>query len=803
MTPATSDVPSSSAAPTPEIFAEQVRLLYELARAGIVGMVFVAAVLTTVLWQVGNRSGLAEWMLFVVVVSVARYALIIAYRRAQPSAAEAPQWAHRFVAGAAFGGLCWGLAGGVLLPQQEPLAQVFITFVVGGMASGALAYLSSVRRAFAAYAAPALLPLAIVFIYLGGFLYIGMGIMVLAFTGLLLAASTRANAAYRDSFALRYENRQLIDNLAHANAELRTAASEHRRMENALDQQRERALVTLQSIGDAVITTDVEGVIDYLNPVAESLTGWSLIEVRGRPLLEAFNIFDESSEVPIENPVARCLREGRVIDLPGSLELVHRNGLRFAVEVSVAPIRDRYGASVGAVLAFRDVTQERLLTRKISYQASHDPLTGLINRREFEARLDRLLLSARGGQQEHALCYFDLDQFKLVNDTCGHAAGDELLRQLAACIQAGVRGSDSVARLGGDEFGVLLEGCTLEKGRDVAELLHRAIRAFRFVWEGRTYEIGASFGLVSVTADFSSLADVLAAADSACYVAKEKGRNRVHVYEPDDQFVAQRSHERRWVTRLRHALDEDRLLLHYQPIRSLGAPNDGEFCELLLRLHDSDGQVVAPGAFLPAAERYGLMPAVDRWVLRASLAALAPGGRCTQAVSINLSGQSLDDAQFLAFVVEQIETRGVDPRRLCFEITETAAIANMAGATRFITSLRARGCRFALDDFGSGLSSFGYLKNLPVDYLKISGHFVRGIVDDPIDRAMVASINDIGHVMGLTTIAECVESAAIESALREIGVDMAQGYHIAQPQALVTVARRPGERDAVVEARRP
>jgi diguanylate cyclase (GGDEF)-like protein/PAS domain S-box-containing protein len=766
------------------VFAEQVRLLYQQARSGVIGAVFIAMVLAAVLWQVGERRYLIAWSVAMVVIGVARYALLIAFQRSQPESSQAQRWANLFTVGSACTGVGWGAAAALLLPQQPPMGQVFITFVIGGMTAGAVSYLSPVLRAYVVYAIPALLPLAVVLLWLGGFLYIGMGAMTLAYMALTWAAAARANTAYRDSFALRFENRQLIDSLAQANNELRTAMGERKRMETALDQQHERALVTLESIGDAVITTDVGGVIDYLNPVAEDLTGWLLTSARGRTLLEVLNIYDESSDSPMENPVTRCLREGRVIDLSGSMELEHRSGLRFSIEASAAPIRDRDGTIIGVVLAFRDVTQERLLTRKISYQASHDPLTGLINRREFEARLERMLAAARSGGDEHALCYFDLDQFKLVNDTCGHAAGDELLRQLATCIQAGVRGSDCVARLGGDEFGVVLEGCTLEKGREVAEQLHRAIRAFRFVWEGRSYEIGASFGLVPVTADFASLADVLAAADSACYVAKERGRNRVHVYEPDDKIVAQRSHERRWVTRLRHALDEDRLLLHYQPICSLSTPGRGDFCELLLRMHDADGQLATPGAFLPAAERYGLMPAVDRWVIRAGIAALTPGGPCTQAVSINLSGQSLDDAQFLTFVIEQMERQQVDPSRLCFEITETAAIANMAGATRFISALRAKGCRFALDDFGSGLSSFGYLKNLNVDYLKISGHFVRGIVNDPIDRAMVESINDIGHVMGLTTIAECVESEAIMTSLRQIGVDMAQGFFVAHPQPL-------------------
>ena len=779
---------SSRIAPAHEqaVHAEQVRLLYQQGRSGIVGMLIIAGLLAAMLWQVGDRQYVLPWLAFTITVVAGRYLAVILYFRAPPRIEDAPRWARRFTIGAVLGGVCWGLAAAVLLPMQQPLAQTAITFVIGGMTAGALPYISPVFRAYAAYLLPALLPLAATFFYLGGGLYVGMGTMALLYTALMIAAGAHSYRSYRESFTLRFQNQSLIDDLARANAELTAQIGERERVEMALGHQQERALVTLESIGDGVITTDVAGVIDYLNPVAEQLTGWPLAEARGRALAEVFGVYEEKSEQPAESPATRCLREGRIVGLPGNTELAHRNGSRFAIEESAAPIRDRHGVTVGVVLAFRDVTQERTLAQKISYQASHDPLTGLINRREFEVRLDRLLFAAGANGHEHALCYFDLDQFKIVNDTCGHIAGDELLRQLAAYLQTKVRGSDCMARLGGDEFGVLLEACSLEKGREIAELLRCSIRDFRFVWEARSYEIGASFGLVPITAGAGSLADVLSAADSACYVAKDQGRNRVHVYEPDDKILAQRSNEMRSVSRLRQALEENRLSLHYQPISALTpALAERDFCEVLLRMRDEDGQFVEPDVFLPAAERYGLMPAVDRWVTRASFAALVAGtGPCGGTIAVNLSGQSLGDPHFLGFVIEQFERSGIEPRRICFEITETAAIANLSGATRFISTLRAMGCRFALDDFGSGLSSFGYLKNLSVDYLKISGHFVRGIVNDPIDRAMVQSINGIGHVMGLTTIAECVESEAVANVLREIGVDMMQGYYIAHPKPL-------------------
>jgi diguanylate cyclase (GGDEF)-like protein len=440
---------------------------------------------------------------------------------------------------------------------------------------------------------------------------------------------------------------------------------------------------------------------------------------------------------------------------------------------------------IGAVLALHDVTVLRNMARQMAYQARHDPLTGLINRGEFELRLAQVLESARSGHTQHALCYLDLDQFKIVNDTCGHVAGDELLKQLTAQLQARVRETDTLARLGGDEFGILLEHCPMEEAAATADALRQVVKRFRFAWQDKLFDIGASIGLVPITAESGSLVDVMSAADSACYVAKDHGRNRIHVYQPEDSALVQRRGEMQWVHRVNRALGEDRFRLLYQRVLSLAPGEADRYCEILVRMVDEHGEMVPPMAFIPAAERYQLMPALDRWVLNAALAALqthAPALADISVCAVNLSGQSLCDDHFLTSVVGLLDDARIDPGRICFEITETAAIANLSRATRFINVLKGMGCRFALDDFGSGLSSFSHLKHLPVDFLKIDGAFVRDMAGDPVDAAMVEAINRIGHVMGIRTIAESVENDTTLAALRRLGVNFAQGSAIARPE---------------------
>ncbi len=460
-------------------------------------------------------------------------------------------------------------------------------------------------------------------------------------------------------------------------------------------------------------------------------------------------------------------------------------GRRF-MDVAFYPYHDRMGKDSGVVVSWRDLTETHTLSEKLSYQASHDALTGLVNRREFEQRLCELIDLAREAHTEHALCYLDLDQFKVINDTCGHIAGDELLRQLGMLLPEQVRKGDTLARLGGDEFGVLMERCSIMQATRVANALLEAIRNLQFHWEDKTFNIGVSIGVVPINEASESITAVLSTADSACYAAKDGGRNRIHVYREDDIKVAERQGEMQWVARIQRALDDDRFALYAQPISAVlptGAPP--VHYEILLRMKDERGQIVLPGAFLSAVERYNLSAQLDNWVIRNVFEWYVDSPEYTEKLdllSVNLSGNSLSDAQLMGYIIEKFKEGSIAPEKICMEITETAAITNLTSATRFIKLLKEWGCRFALDDFGSGLSSFAYLKNLPVDYLKIDGLFVKDILDDAIDYAMVKSINEIGHVMGKKTVAEFVDSEEIMSSLKIIGVDYAQGYAVGVPR---------------------
>ncbi len=567
-----------------------------------------------------------------------------------------------------------------------------------------------------------------------------------------------------------------------------------RRAEDALFHEKELAEVTLHSIGDAVVTCDIAGNADYINPVAEQLTGWSAAAAEGLPLKQVLKVVDENTRKPIEHLFPHSMSDEPACDFAIHSILRHRDGREFIIQGSSSVIRDRGGRAIGSVLVFRDVTQARSLAQQLSWQASHDALTGLANRHEFERQLAQLLESAKTLNKHHALLYIDLDQFKIVNDTCGHFAGDELLRQLATILGSRLRESDILARLGGDEFGVLLEGCPPEQARRIAGSLLEAVRDFRFAWLDKIFDVGLSIGLVAINSENRDAATILSAADEACYTAKDNGRNRVHVYQPDDYDLVQRRGEMHWVTRISSALEQKRFRLYYQTISALAAPDTAGHYEILLRMLDENGNVIPPTAFIPAAERYHMMPSIDRWVIQTLFNTHGSSMRKhwdkgddrngTLLYAINLSGTSLGDDAFLDFVHEQIAIYRLPPEILCFEITETAAITNLNKASRFMRELKNIGCRFALDDFGSGMSSFAYLKHLPVDFLKIDGSFVADMVRDPVDYALVEAINRIGHVLGIHTVAESAESDAILEKLMALGVDYVQGHAIHEPQLL-------------------
>ena len=566
--------------------------------------------------------------------------------------------------------------------------------------------------------------------------------------------------------------------------------TELKQAEDMLFAEKELAQLTLRAIADAVITTDAAGCVKYLNPAAERLTGWRNGETHGLPLDKVFNIVDETSREPMSLSLVDLLTACPFPATSSSILLLSRGGREYRIEDSSAPILGRDGTLNGLVLVFRDVTQKEALIKKISYQAEHDGLTGLINRPGFESTLQDLLDDPHLRDKHHALLYLDLDQFKIVNDTCGHHAGDQLLRQLAALLQTKMRQADTFARLGGDEFAVLLFGCQLEEANRIGKFLVDTVRNFRFVWESCPFTVSVSIGLVVID-EADSVDSVLNAADAACYAAKNKGRNRVEQYVPRDASQLRARSEIDWVARIEEAFRKNRFLLYYQRIKPLLSTPQSEYCEVLLRMVDKKGHIIPPMAFIPTAERSHLMPKIDRWVIATLFNMVAAHHKNDEApeadwvhYGVNLSAQSIGDPQFLEFIREQFDRTGIPAASIYFEIKEAVALADWTRASPFTQALQDLGCSFVLDDFGNGLSSFAALKHLPISYLKINRGFIGDIAHSRVDLAMVEAIQHVSAEMKILTIAEFVESEETMSELRRIGIDFAQGYSIHRPERL-------------------
>ena len=577
----------------------------------------------------------------------------------------------------------------------------------------------------------------------------------------------------------------------HTALEVIDLASSFNQMVDRLDEShthllrtQEHLAVTLASIGDGVITTDSSNNINYLNPVAENLIGWTLKEAVGCSLLKVLKIDDFQTGEPID-----FLQTQHILTPKATIEgrLIRRDNTELGVQKTVAKIRNSNAEVIGLVIVIRDVTENLNLTKRLSYEATHDSLTGLVNRSAFENRVSLAIQQSKQEHCSHCLCYLDLDQFKVVNDTCGHGAGDEMLRTVSNVIRQSMRSEDVLARLGGDEFGILLTQSSMTSALTIAEAIRQKLQDSRFTVDNQSFPISASIGVVEITDRFNDLGDIFKAADSACYIAKERGRNLVHAYRPTDEYVAERANEVRWVSRLHTALEDDLFTLHFQPITPLNIDNNcAAHYELLLRLKADDQSLIYPDTFLPAAAHYNLLPAIDRWVFAKAICWLSKnkelleGGR----ISINLTGPTICEDSFLAFTQELFSINGICADAMIIEITESSALNNLPCAQKFMTSLQKMGCKFALDDFGKGFSSLSGLKNLAVDYIKIDGGFVKDMLNNPVDEAMVKTINDIGHSMGKIVVAEFVENQAIQVRLTELGIDFGQGFGIARPSPL-------------------
>jgi diguanylate cyclase (GGDEF)-like protein/PAS domain S-box-containing protein len=561
---------------------------------------------------------------------------------------------------------------------------------------------------------------------------------------------------------------------------------------------RSRARLALESLGEALITIEKSGRIDYANPAAAQLLGIEVATLAGRTLEQVVTLVDEADRKLLKESVEQALGGSTTLGIGRRAFVMTRAaGSERSIELTASPLRSHDNAAeeiTGVVVLLHDVTEQRGITRQMSYQATHDALTGLVNRREFERRLADALDAAHRGDAAHVLCFVDLDRFKQVNDNSGHQAGDSLLREVARLMREAVRDSDTVARVGGDEFALLLSGCPLTKGRQIADDLTRAVADHRFIWKDRIHSVGASIGLVELARDSGTVEDTLAAADSACYVAKKQGSTtgNVAVYSARDEAVARHAGDIQWLRTLQGALRDNRFRLYCQTIQPAhGANGHGPSMEVLVRLSDENGQDLSPIELVRAAERYRLMGLVDRWVIQNTFTALGRGAIAlplNNRIAINISGQTLSDTQFLEFVVESFDLSGVDPSQICFEISEASVVANLDAARRFVGVLNGMGCQFALDDFGSNLGSFSSLKNLPMDYLKIDGSFTRNLARDSVNQAMVTATIKLARSLNFKVIAEQVEDAACLDAVRSMGVDYVQGYALGRPKPLMPAA---------------
>ena len=768
---------------------ERIRQFYAHSWTSIGVNLVLGLILTIALHNKLPWHYLLYWYTSIVAVTGVRTWLIFRFNRSSAGPWKESTWWHLAILGACASGICWGAAGFWFLSQLSTEWQLMLLLTLAGLAAGAVPVLAAVFISYIAFVLPALVPAGLLMALSGNEVGQVIGVMALVYCGAMLLSARNQNRSINEILSLNYRNAQLVNDLKvanrsahHMNEQLRQGIKEQEKVQEALRISEQRFRDFTDTAADWFYEVNEELRFTYISDRHQSITGWNPEkDILGRTRRELYRNSDKDKD--------KLARHFADLDAhrPYQIELqsILADGSLGVFQYSGKPIFDAEGNFTGYRGTGRDITDTRRLSDQLTHQANHDELTGLVNRKAFDAVLQELLESRRGATDRHSVLYLDLDQTKVVNDTCGHAAGDELLRLVGATLKRHTRRTDTVARLGGDEFGIVLAHCPLEQAVNVAENIRASVENIRFVWEGASFPTRTSIGVTAVDQATRDVSEVVRAADAACYVAKDKGRNRLHVYHPEDENLIRKHNETRWVARINQALEQDQFELYVQPILPIVTEDPlGQHFEVLLRMRSLDGELVLPGAFLSAAERFNMISALDKWVIRNALDWLrSDHSLCSQIglCSINISGRSMADDDFLESLVSDCQSGAFATEKLCLEITETSAIANFDAATRFMDALRQYDVRFSLDDFGSGLSSFGYLKKLPVDFLKIDGIFVRDIVDDPIDFAMVRAIHEMGKVVGTKTIAEFVETEAILSKLRELGIDYGQGFHLGAP----------------------
>ena len=772
-------------------YAAQIRLLLERAPQWISLNLIAAVVLAYALWAHVPNHLLAPWLVFMTATSALHVFLTNYFARAGSTVSQLPTRSkiHQFMI--ASNGLAWGIGIWFMLPALADDLRFAACAIVFGVTLVSIPSLASVSRMHTTFACGALIPL-VAWHASRGDAFAPLTLLLCACVVAVLMVARSYGAVARKSYDVAFEFGELVHAFSARYKDHRLAADALR--ENLADvkirlgkasEDRDRSLSSLRAIGEAVLVANREGNIDFINPIAEVLTGWSAAEVVGRPLASVFTTVNTTTREKPEDPVEKCMRTQSVVVSDDNTALIRKDGLRYAIEHVGTPMRDARGGFCGMVLIFRDVTERRREVSKITWRATHDPLTGLINRSEFESRVVKLLEQPGRSGRSHALCYFDLDRFKLINDSYGHNVGNAFLKGLADMLRVRIRGADTLARLGGDEFAVLLYSCPVDKARIIADGLRKLIEDFEFALDHETLAVGASVGVVEIDDSVASLTEVFSAADAACYVAKNKGRNRVHVHESAHADPPRR--ELSVLPGLQRALARNDFSLFYQAIHPLTGNGNLRYCELLLRVKNADNDLIPPHDYLKAAERYHLLPKIDQWMVNAALDSLRlrhPALAKMDTVTLNLSGQSLNDDRFLEFLLSRVEEEDVPGNQICFQLSETGLIANPDRARYFITALQNAGCRFALDDCGFGVNSFSLLISLDIDFIKIAEEFVRNIEYSSVDFEIVVSLVRVARTMGIQTIAHGVSTESACATLQGMGVNLVQGPLIDKPRPL-------------------
>ncbi|MCG8325507.1 MAG: diguanylate cyclase [Thiotrichales bacterium] len=795
-----SDVPPGDAE-TPDIVTtprlvdefQDVRHLYDQTPTGITIGLIASTLMAWWLMAFVPDYIVLPWLSFIALTSILHLFVVKQFRQSGSYIGISNNWVSYNAFLFSMLGLAWSTGYLFFFPHLNTSQQMFLYYAAGMLAIGLLPVLSAVVSGYITFLGFLALPL--LFLLVGqewdllvlGITCISCSYIILSIIAknyqlslkhsysLASTVSKQAREIYEDNEQTRFTNLKLKKEAENCRKESRKIVNE-----------KEQALKTLQSINDGVITTDNIGKITFINPVAEVYLGREKRELIGKRIDSLFNLVEEKTRKKQPIPVEKCLNSKSIINSNGTSILLRRDGIEYAVEYTLTPITDRQSNAIGTALVFRDVTEKRELEQNLTWQASHDQLTGLINRREFDKRLSKIISSDNAGGNEHALCFIDLDNFKIINDSCGHLAGDELLAMIANCLKKKTRDTDTIARIGGDEFGVIFYGCALAKAKLITEIFREQIEKLEFEWDGKSYKVTASIGIIAIDENYKELSDVLQAADLSYYTAKENGKNQISLLDEGKKVVNESRTRIQWVEKIRECLNKQSFELHTQEIRPLDDMNEITMCENLLRINDGNG-LILPAQYMPAIKRYHMMPEIDRWVVKASMEMLEYGGKALgkyNIITINLSEQSVNDEKFSSYIKNLLAEYDINAERICFDIPESNLYNNAARTEKFICSVREAGCKIAIDDFSSGLEIFKTLKSLNIDFVKFNGRLPIPHSDKCIEYSIVESINNISHMIGVQTVAKYISDDDNLEALYEIGVDYAQGFLLSKPKAI-------------------